>query len=109
MTLISAAAWRAVERELAAVVDPALRRANLLVRGVELDGSRGRVLKVGGCRLLIHGELRPCRLMEESHRGLQAALAHDGRGGVYGEVLAGGELAVGDEVAWEAEPPAAMR
>ncbi len=109
VTVISADAWRAVERELGGAVDPVLRRANLLVSGVELAGSRGRLLRVGGCRLLIHGELRPCRQMEESRGGLQAALSRDWRGGVYGEVVEGGELAVGDEVAWEPEPPAAMR
>lgn len=39
--------------------------------------------------------------MEETHAGLQDALSSDWRGGSFGEVENGGEIAVGDEVAWE--------
>lgn len=101
VTLISAEAWREMEGEFEALVDPRLRRANLVVEGVELVGTTGRVLVIGSCRLLIHGETRPCRLMEESFPGLQSGLASNWRGGVYGEVLDGGEIAVGDPVCWE--------
>ena len=64
-----------IAEELQDHVDPALRRANLLVSGVSLAGSRGRLLRIGGCRIRINGETRPCRHMEESHPGLQRALA----------------------------------
>ena len=101
VTLIGAEAWERVEAELGGAVDPSLRRANLLVRGVELRNSRGRVLRVGACRILVRGETRPCRLMEEACPGLQAALESEWRAGVYGEVLTGGGLALGDPVAWE--------
>ena len=56
---------------------------------------------MGSALIRIRGETRPCRLMEETHRGLQSALEIDTRGGVYGEVLDDGEIAAGDPVAWE--------
>jgi MOSC domain-containing protein YiiM len=40
--------------------------------------------------------------MERARAGLKAALGPDWRGGVYGEVIEGGDIAVGDPVALEA-------
>jgi MOSC domain-containing protein YiiM len=102
VTLIEADLWDQVRAELGEPeLDPGLRRANLLVRGLSLAESRGRVLAIGPARVLVHGETRPCRLMEDTRPGLQAALDPDWRGGVYAEVLAGGPIQVGDEVAWD--------
>lgn len=101
VTLIEAERWEEVRAELGVALDPALRRANLQVRGLSLSDSRGRVLLVGPCRLLVHGETRPCRLMEDAWPGLQKALDPDWRGGVYAEVLSGGKIALGDRVCWE--------
>lgn len=104
VTVIAREAWRRAEEELGRSVDPAARRANLLVRGVELARSEGRVLAVGSCRILVRGETTPCGRMDEAAEGLQEALGPEWRGGVYGEVAAGGEVRVGDPVAWaEAE------
>lgn len=104
VTILSADQWDEVRQELDAEIDPRLRRANLYVRGLRLPDSRGRILHIGPCRVAIYGETRPCRQMEESHPGLQAALDPDWRGGVYGEVLDDGEISVGDTVRWELNP-----
>ena len=109
VSLLAAEAWTRVEAELGTVLDPAARRANLMVRGLDLKASRGRVLRIGECRILVRGELRPCRLMDAAAPGLCAALEPEWRGGVYGEVLTGGELSVGDPVAWEEAGAAAPR
>lgn len=101
VTLLSADQWRSVEEELGAEVDPRARRANLFVSGTDFEGSRGRVLKVGGSRILIHGETRPCERMNQGHPDLRRALGPEWRAGAYGEVLEGGEIEVGDAVAWE--------
>ncbi len=101
VTILSAERWARAQDELGAEVDPALRRANLLVSGVDLTESRGRVLAVGTSRIRVKGETRPCRLMDEQHPGLQDALHLDWGGGAHGEVLSGGPVAVGDPVNWE--------
>ena len=101
VTLIEREIFERVRGVLGPAVEPAMRRANLLVSGVRLAGSRGRVLQVGGARIRIGGETRPCERMDEALPGLRAALEPEWGGGAYGVVIEGGEIAVGDAVAWE--------
>ena len=91
--------------ELGVKKDPALRRANILLSGVSLAHTRGRVLVIGDTRLAIGGELTPCERMDEAAPGLQAALRPDWRGGVFAQVLSGGVIRVGDPVAWDMAAP----
>ncbi|MBI4602417.1 MAG: MOSC domain-containing protein [Planctomycetes bacterium] len=106
VTVIGLERWREAEAELGGDLDPALRRANLLVSGTSLAESAGRVLRVGAARLRVRGETRPCERMDEARPGLRAALRRDWGGGIYAEVLEGGEVRVGDPVTWEtAEVP----
>ena len=98
VTIISADRWADVEHELGASVDPSRRRANLLVSAIDLEHSRDRVLIVGGSRLRIAGETRPCERMEEAAAGLQRVMRERWGGGAYAEVLDDGEIAEGDEV-----------
>jgi MOSC domain-containing protein YiiM len=103
VTLLARERWGEVVRELGADVDPIARRANLLLSGIDLEHSRGKVLRVGGCRLRIHGETRPCERMDEAFSGLRAAMSPHWGGGAFAEVLDDGEIAVGDPVEWEPE------
>ena len=89
VTLVAAAQWDQVMESLQAPLDPGVRRANLLVSGIELPRSRNRVLQIGPCQLRVRGETRPC-----------AALSTEWRGGVFAEVLSDGRIAVGDPVSW---------
>ena len=100
VTIISREAWEAVERDLADRVPPETRRANFLVTGIDLAKTRGRVMRIGQCRVRVYGETKPCWQMEEARAGLQSALRPDWRGGVFGEVLDDGRIAVGDPVEW---------
>jgi MOSC domain-containing protein YiiM len=100
VTIITREAWDAVIRELGESVAPETRRANLLVSGVDLANTRGRVLRIGGCRVRVYGETKPCWQMEEAHAGLQSALRPDWRGGAFAEVLDDGQISVGDRVEW---------
>ena len=104
VTLIERDAWETACAAIGAPeLDPRARRANLMISGVDLVDSLGRVLELGPVAIRVRGATRPCRLMEETQSGLQEALAIDWRGGVYGEVLEGGELEIGAPVSWRAE------
>jgi MOSC domain-containing protein YiiM len=98
VTILSAERWRRAEADLGVELDPALRRANLLVSGVDLVASRKQVLTIAGVRLRIGGETRPCRLMDMQHAGLQAALDLEWGGGAFAKVLDPGWITIGDEV-----------
>jgi MOSC domain-containing protein YiiM len=109
VTLIEAERWSDALAEVGdPPLDPSTRRANLLVRGLPLRDSRGRLLSVGPCRLRIFGETRACERMEAAHAGLKEALnaGGDWRGGAFAEVEVGGEVAMGGPVAWVEETEA---
>lgn len=95
VTLVSAESWEDVCRELGAEVGWLARRANVLVSGVDLASTIGKTLRIGDVELRIHGETKPCGIMDKSFAGLRQALTPACRGGVFGEVLRGGRIVVG--------------
>jgi MOSC domain-containing protein YiiM len=101
VTLIEREVWERLMRELGAEVSPSARRANLMVSGCRLENARGRVLRVGGCRLRIVGETRPCERMDEAFQGLREAMKTGWGGGAFAEVLDDGLILVGEPVGWE--------
>ena len=103
VTMIALERWRDIMGELDADLDPAARRAELLVSGLDLERSRGRLLSIGACLVKIGGEVRPCERMDEALPGLRRAMEPRWGGGAWGEVVRGGEVRINDPVAWHAE------
>ncbi len=101
VTLIEREVFDALRESLPGA-DPAMRRANVMVRGLPLEGSRYRVVRIGEARILIHGETKPCERMDEQCQGLTAALGPRWNGGAFGVVVQGGVVRVGDTATYEA-------
>ena len=101
VTIISQERWAELMDALGADLPPSTRRGNLMVSGLDLEKSRGRMLRVGTTKLLINGETRPCEQMEEAHAGLQELMRDHWGGGAFAEVLEAGDIRVGDPVSWD--------
>jgi MOSC domain-containing protein YiiM len=101
VTVIEREVFEGLRSSLDPAVDPSMRRANLMVSGVRLEGSRRHTLRIGSCRIELVGETRPCSLMDDTLQGLRQALEPNWGGGAYGRVVVGGEIHVGDEVRLE--------
>ncbi len=109
VTILAREDWDTALVDAGATADPSRRRANILISGLQLADTRGRVLLIGDARVAVGGELTPCERMEEIAAGLQAALKPGWRGGVFGQVLSGGVVRVGDGVSWEPGTPSEAR
>ena len=103
VTIISRERWIELTASMGDV-DPVLRRANVMVSGIELESSRGKLLQIGEVTLRINGETRPCRSLDFALPGLQRALDPHWGGGVYAAVIEGGVVRVADAVQWIDEP-----
>ena len=91
-------------RKILPAADPAMRRANLMISGIRLEETQGKILTVSGIRILIKGETVTCDLMDEQCPGLGQALDPHWGGGAHGIVLDDGRVRIGDEVSLSADP-----
>lgn len=98
VTFLDLGQWQEVLAELGVDFPWYTRRANVLIEGLDLSATVGRRLQVGACRFAIGGETTPCARMDEIQPGLRRILTPALRGGVWGKVLQGGILRLGDEV-----------
>ena len=98
VTVLSKEGWAAACLASGEALDWTVRRANLLVEGLDLRKSTGCILAIGDLRLLITRETDPCERMAEVSPALERALLEEWRGGVCCRVLEAGKIAVGDPV-----------
>jgi MOSC domain-containing protein YiiM len=100
ITIIDEERWAEATSEVGVDVDPRARRANVMLRGIDLEQTNGRLLRIGECVVRIYGETRPCEQMEAAQSGLRNALKPRWRAGAYGEIVGGGAIRVGDDAEW---------
>lgn len=98
VTIVFEEDWEAACAALGEDVSWILRRANLLVRGIENPKRASVRIQIGDAVFEVTEETAPCSVMHKQHKGLRAALKPDWRGGVSCAVIAGGEIRVGDAV-----------
>jgi MOSC domain-containing protein YiiM len=104
VTLIERERFMAQVASLGATLNPAARRANIMLSGIDLANSRGRTLQLGATRIRILGETKPCERMDEALPGLRRAMYDNWGGGAFGEVVDGGRIALGDAAHWDDAP-----
>jgi MOSC domain-containing protein YiiM len=99
VSLIERADWDAAMAELGVDHHWSVRRANLLVEGLDLPQRPGAMVRIGESVVLeIMVECDPCSRMEEIEPGLKAALTPDWRGGALARVIQGGDIRLGDSI-----------
>jgi len=99
VSLIERADWDAAMAELGVDHHWSVRRANLLVEGLDLPQRPGALVRIGESVVLeIMMECDPCSRMEEIEPGLKAALTPDWRGGALARVIEGGDIRLGDSI-----------
>jgi MOSC domain-containing protein YiiM len=103
VTFLAAEAWADTCRDLGTDLPWHTRRANFLIEGLDLAAAIGRTVTVGPVRVRIHGETKPCGLMDKQSHGLRESLVPACRGGVYGQILTAGTIRVGDPVEPQAD------
>ena len=103
VTLVEREVFDRVKGQLDDSVEPVMRRANLMVSGIRLEGTGDQTLAVGDLRIRVRGETRPCGRMDEACEGLMDALDPNWGGGAHGSVLNDTTITVGDEVRWEVD------
>lgn len=98
LTLIEAEALAALEREAGIRLDAAASGRNLVTEGIDLNALVGRRFRVGPVECIGMRLCEPCdHLAARTEPGVLRGLAH--RGGLRADILAGGEIALGDAVA----------
>ena len=100
VTIIEEEIWKTLMAKMNSDINPSARRANLMISGLSLKSSRGRILNIGSCRIRINGETKPCERMDETLAGLKDIMWPDWNGGAYGEILNSGLIKIGDDVNW---------
>jgi MOSC domain-containing protein YiiM len=97
LTLIEAEALEALRAEHGIELDGAASRRNVLTRGVRLNDLVGREFRVGELQCRGVELCEPCAHLESmTHPGVIKGLVH--RAGLNAQILAGGELRLGDPV-----------
>jgi MOSC domain-containing protein YiiM len=97
ITLIAAEAVEAMEAEHGISVEPRETRRNVVTRGIDVNALVGKRFRIGDVECEGIELCEPCRHLESMTKpGIIKGLTH--RGGLNADILAGGEISVGDAV-----------
>jgi MOSC domain-containing protein YiiM len=98
LTLIESEALEGLEADTGIRLSAAESRRNVLTRGIDLNSLVGKRFRVGAAECYGVELCEPCSSLEGmTQPGVIRGLVH--RGGLRADILAGGEIRVGDTVA----------
>jgi MOSC domain-containing protein YiiM len=98
LTLIEAEALEGLRHDTGIVLAAAESRRQVLTRGIRLNELVGKRFAVGGVECRGQELCQPCsHLQSLTYEGVLRGLVH--RGGLVADIVRGGRIAVGDEVA----------
>jgi len=100
LTVIEEEALLATGRELGSPMPDGASRRQVVVRGLTLNSTVGKTLRLGPVLVAVTALCHPCENMERTI-GPGAQLAMANRGGVSARVVQGGTLRPGDKVVIE--------
>ena len=98
VTLLDEAAWQIACSEIGTELDWTVRRANILVQGLNLPSLLNQQVRIGTAQVEVVGEVTPCHLMDEVQPGLEDALTPDWRGGVFARIVSAGGVEIGGKI-----------
>ena len=98
VSLLDEVAWNVACESVGHDLPWTVRRANILIQGIDLPGLVGQTVRLGSTEIEILGEVTPCHLMDAVKNGLKDALVPEWRGGVYGRVIESGGIQIGDKI-----------
>ena len=97
ITLISAEAVEAMEREHGIAIEPGESRRNVVTRGVDVNALVGKRFRIGDVTCKGIELCEPCASLEAMTKpGVIKGLVH--RGGLNADILSDGSIDVGDAV-----------
>ncbi len=97
LTLIAAEALEGLREDTGIELSHEASRRNVLTRGIDLNALVGHRFTVGGVECVGTELCEPCNALAKlTERGVLRGLVH--RGGLRADIVAGGEIAVGDPV-----------
>jgi steroid delta-isomerase-like uncharacterized protein len=103
VTLIESEAVEQVNAKLGTKFAPSDMRRNIVTRGVALNHLVGQDFRIGEVRLRGERLCQPCSYLETlTQVGIKAAMQH--RAGLRAEILIGGTIRAGDEIAPANDP-----
>jgi MOSC domain-containing protein YiiM len=98
LTLIEAEALEGLRQDTGIQLTAAESRRQVLTRGIRLNELVGKRFTVGGVECRGQELCEPCRHLQSlTYEGVVSGLVH--RGGLRADIVRGGRIAVGDEVA----------
>ena len=98
VSIMTEESWSLACQELNTKLHWTMRKANIIISGINLENSTGSLLKIGNFFLEITGKLPVGDGMEKQYAGLKKALTPNWRSGVTAKVLKDGVVNENDEV-----------